>query len=249
MATTSRISHFQCVGKFHDTFGHPQRTEPYINVINVDPKLVPFRISLIKEELGEFEEALENFFFRKSSDEVLVEMADALCDTLYVAYGTGHCLGINLDSVLAELKLSIINSVNLDTKVIYKIIEENPEMLYDNLEDVTTVFELFISAYEENNFNDMKEYLANLIHAVYNYGYKLGFNMDLMFREVHSSNMSKVCITIEEAEESIRRYKLEGRYSNPTVRVKNNYFVVYDASTSKILKNYKWRNPDLAQFI
>jgi predicted HAD superfamily Cof-like phosphohydrolase len=243
------MSHFQCVGKFHDTFGHPQRTEPYINVNEMEPKLVPFRISLIKEELEEFDNALENFVFHGRSDGDLVEMADALCDTLYVAYGTGHCLGINLDSVLAELKLSIINSVNLDTKVIHNIVEENPEMLYDNLEDVTSVFELFISAYEENNFNNMKQYLANLIHDVYNYGYKLGFNMDLMFREVHSSNMSKVCVTIEEAEESIRRYKIEGRYSNPTVRVKNNYYVVYDATTSKILKNYKWRKPDLAQFM
>lgn len=249
MAMTNRIPHSECVGEFHNTYGHPKRTEPYINVNKVEPKLVPFRISLIKEELGEFKNALENFFFQGRTDEDLVEMADALCDTLYVAYGTGHCLGINLDSVLAELKLSIINSVNLDTKVIHNIIKENPEMLYDNLEDVNSWFTLFISAYEENNFNNMKKYLANLIHSVYNYGYKLGFNMDLMFREVHSSNMSKVCVTIEEAEESIRRYKIEGRYSNPSVRVKNNYYVVYDATTSKILKNYKWRKPDLAQFM
>jgi hypothetical protein len=77
----------------------------------------------------------------------------------------------------------------------------------------------------------------------------LGFNMDQMFREVHSSNMTKVCSNIEDVEESIKRYNDEGRYTDPSFRVKNNYYVIYDAKTSKILKNCNWRKPNLEQYM
>ena len=73
--------------------------------------------------------------------------------------------------------------------------------------------------------------------------------MDLMFREVHASNMTKVCINEDDAKDTIRRYIEEGRYLDPQYKKKNSYYVIYDASTSKILKNYKWRKPNLEQFM
>jgi predicted HAD superfamily Cof-like phosphohydrolase len=72
--------------------------------------------------------------------------------------------------------------------------------------------------------------------------------MDNMFREVHRSNMTKVCSTVEDAKESIDFYLREGKYKNPSMRVKGKYFVVYDAETTKILKCHKWETPNLKQF-
>lgn len=60
--------------------------------------LAEFRYSLINEEVGELFEAIEN------SD--MVEIADALTDILYVVYGTGHALGIDLDACFDEVHRS-----------------------------------------------------------------------------------------------------------------------------------------------
>ena len=95
--STKTLTHFECVGEFHDTFGHPLRTEIYRKCFDDEPKLVPFRLSLIDEELNEFKEAY------KQND--LVEMADALCDMIYVINGMGHCLGINLDNLAKMNKI------------------------------------------------------------------------------------------------------------------------------------------------
>lgn len=175
MSLSKQNSHFNFVRKFHRTFGHPCNNcqNDYKNI----HELIPFRISLIKEELKECERVLENLVFGPNiSNEILVEKEDALCDTLYVIYGTGHCLGIDLNAVLTESNLSIINSEELDIKNIHNIISGQPELLYDNLEDINDLLELFISASNQNNFNNMKKYLALLIYTVYNYGYIFTFH-------------------------------------------------------------------------
>ena len=53
------------------------------------------RISLIEEEAREFAEAV------RARD--LPEIVDALCDLLYVTYGSGVALGIDLEPFFAEV--------------------------------------------------------------------------------------------------------------------------------------------------
>ena len=74
------MTHFQLVGEFHDTFGHPQRTQPYVDCFRENPQLLQFRLSLIEEELKEFIEAKTD-----------VDRFDALCDESYVVNGAGQC--------------------------------------------------------------------------------------------------------------------------------------------------------------
>lgn len=239
--TDNKMTHFECVGEFHDTFGHPQKTTSYTTCFVDEPNLVPFRISLMKEELNEFMEAYTN--------KDLVEMADALCDLSYVTNGTGHCLGINLDKNLRDLRLNIDTPYNLDTKVNRNIFSEDPDMISNGFHEIGKMLEEFCVAYDMKVFENMEIYLTKLLYVIYKYGHLLNFNMDKMFREVHDSNMTKVCNNINDAEESISRYKHEARYDEPTYRVKGLYYVVYDAKTSKILKNYKWTMPNLKQFM
>lgn len=234
----NRMNHFQCVAEFHNTYGHPIENK---ELINFDEERVFFRISLMKEELKKLMDARDN--------NNLIEMADALCDLLYVTYGTAHSLGIDIIKVLSELKLSIETPDDLAVKVNRNIIQENPDMIHNGICDVSNMLEQFILESKRNNFGVMKTFLAFLIYSIYSYGHKIGFNMDRMFREVHSSNMTKVCSNIEDVEETIKRYKEEGRYDEPSFRVKNNYYVIYDAKTSKILKNYKWVKPDIEQYM
>jgi predicted HAD superfamily Cof-like phosphohydrolase len=63
------------VAEFHTTFGHPIVASPAIPA----SERAALRISLLKEELEELEEAVKN------ND--LVEVADALCDLQYVLSG------------------------------------------------------------------------------------------------------------------------------------------------------------------
>ena len=69
------------------------------------------RIDLIKEELEELTEAMQ--------DENLLEVADALTDILYVTYGAGHAFGIDLDKCFEEVQNSNMSKLGEDGKPIY----------------------------------------------------------------------------------------------------------------------------------
>jgi len=74
-------------------------------------KIKSLRYDLIKEELDELKEALEN--------QDIKEVADALTDILYVTYGAGHAFGINLDKCFQEVQSSNMSKLGLDGKPIY----------------------------------------------------------------------------------------------------------------------------------
>jgi len=211
------LSHYQLVGIFHDVFGHPLRTEPYLDCFDKDPNIVPFRMSLIREELDEYKQA--------QKENNIIEQADALCDAVYVIHGAGHCLGIKLD--------------NQD-------IQNIPNIMIYNFEEEIKNFEL---CYQNEIFLGMAISLNKLLNMVHSLAKQNGFHkFDEMFREVHRSNMSKVCTNMEDVNMSIAFYKKENRYKNPSYKIKNDYYVIYDAETSKILKNHKWETPNLKQF-
>lgn len=249
--TDSKNSHFQLVGEFHDTFGHPLRTKVYTDCFTEEPKLIPFRVSLIVEELKEFNDAYENKDF--SLNEKLVEMADALCDMSYVINGAGHCLGFNLDDLLKTYRIDIKTPYEYTTckpnKHKVSSLSEYTSQISEFNESMNRFIETINESSQDKNINYLGFALVHMIKLVYELGHSLKFNMDGIFREVHRSNMTKVCSSIEEGCESIKFYKQEGRYQKPSMRQKGSYYVVFDEATSKILKNHKWTKPDIKQFI
>ena len=74
-------------------------------------KINKLRIDLIKEELEELQEAMNN------ND--LLEVADALTDILYVTYGAGHAFGIDLDKCFDEVQNSNMSKLDQEGKPIY----------------------------------------------------------------------------------------------------------------------------------
>jgi len=91
------------VGDFHRAYGLPIRQEP---TAAVGPDQVVLRQALIEEEVRELSEAAE------AGD--LVAVADALADIVYVAYGTAHVYGIDLDAVLDEVHASNMTKLGAD---------------------------------------------------------------------------------------------------------------------------------------
>ena len=238
-STNKLKSHYELVGEFHDVNSHPVRIYPYINCFTDDLKLVPFRIKLMKEELDEFIDA----YAKKD----VVEMADALCDLSYVTNGAGLVLGLNLDQILAELYINIMTPNNLNT-VDMNLCETKKEFIDDYILLLQKTLTTFCSAYEIHNISQMGNALAIMLLNTYDLGHGLNFNMDLMFREVHRSNMTKTCSNVEDAEASVKAYQSDPRYEKPAYKVKGKYFIIFNEADSKILKNYKWEQPNLKQF-
>ena len=101
------MTNFEKVGTFMKTFGQEVKLRPSIS----SAKINKLRLSLIKEEFDE----LENAMNKKD----LVEIADALTDILYVTYGAGHAFGINLDKCFDEVQNSNMSKLDINGKPIY----------------------------------------------------------------------------------------------------------------------------------
>ncbi len=101
------MSNFRKVGTFMKTFGQEVKTKPSFST----EKINKLRIDLIKEELEELTEAMNN--------KDLVELADALTDILYVTYGAGHAFGIDLDKCFEEVQNSNMSKLDENGKPIY----------------------------------------------------------------------------------------------------------------------------------
>ena len=101
------MSNFSKVGTFMKTFGQDVKTKPSFST----DKINKLRIDLIKEELNELTEAMNN--------KDLLEVADALTDILYVTYGAGHAFGIDLDKCFEEVQNSNMSKLDENGKPIY----------------------------------------------------------------------------------------------------------------------------------
>lgn len=99
-------SNFELVGDFmrscdQEVLVSPKLPESFVSDL---------RIKLIKEEVSEFIEALEN--------KDLENVAKELADILYVVYGAGHSFGIDLDKCFIEVHESNMTKLGPDGKVV-----------------------------------------------------------------------------------------------------------------------------------
>ena len=101
------MTNFDKVGNFMKTFGQEVKTKPSFS----SDKINKLRLDLIKEELSELTEAMNN--------KDLLEVADALTDILYVTYGAGHAFGIDLDKCFEEVQNSNMSKLDENGKPIY----------------------------------------------------------------------------------------------------------------------------------
>ena len=101
------MTNFKSVKKFMETFGQEIKEKACFP----DEKITSLRYDLIKEELGELKEAIDQ--------KDIKEVADALTDILYVTYGAGHAFGIDLDKCFEEVQNSNMSKLGSDGKPIY----------------------------------------------------------------------------------------------------------------------------------
>ena len=101
------MSNFSKVGIFMKTFGQEVKNKPSFST----DKINKLRLDLIKEELSELTDAMNN--------KDLLDVADALTDILYFTYGAGHAFGIDLDKCFDEVQNSNMSKLDENGKPIY----------------------------------------------------------------------------------------------------------------------------------
>jgi len=127
------MSNFNKVKTFMKTFGQEVKTKPSFST----DKINKLRYDLIKEELEELKEAMKN--------KDLLEVADALTDILYVAYGAGHAFGIDLDKCFEEVQNSNMSKLDVNGKPIYNEfgkVMKGPKYFKPNLNKLLVLFNL-----------------------------------------------------------------------------------------------------------
>ena len=101
------MTNFQKVKTFMQTFGQEVKLKSSFST----EKINDLRYNLVKEELEELKQAIDN--------KDLLEVADALTDILYVTYGAGHAFGIDLDKCFEEVQNSNMSKLGDNGKPIY----------------------------------------------------------------------------------------------------------------------------------
>ncbi len=218
-------------------------------------KQVELRFSLIKEECDELSTAIK--------EKNKIEIADALCDILYVVAGAKVYLNlpnsvvdekIHTNNLIKHVEISIVNQLEIielamdDQKYLLELNEKNNQIkkLVIELAEITNYVLNFDS---KQNLDDTiisyNEHLDQIIYQVLVISDFMGLDIYKMFRMVHDSNMSKVCNDFETAIKSVDYYKtIEKRYSQPTYKeiIYNgkNYWIIFDEESKKILKSIKY---------
>jgi predicted HAD superfamily Cof-like phosphohydrolase len=131
---------------------------------------------------------------------------------------------------------------NVDTKLVnYRLSLINEEVKELN------------EAIQNKDFIETIDALTDILYVVYGGFSAFGIDADKAFDIVHQSNMSKLCKIEEDAIETVKRYKNEipQRYDSPKYKKANDgiHWVVYNESTMKILKNYKYIPPNFNSLI
>ncbi len=138
-------SNFNLVKDFHKKFQHLTLSSPDIKVFE-NKELLKNRLKLITEEFNELKDAINNNDF--------VEMADALTDMLYVIYGFGHVVGVDLDKCFKLVHESNMTKLcNTEQEAIdtvewyetkgpeyspeYRLMENDKFLVYDSITNKT----------------------------------------------------------------------------------------------------------------
>ena len=245
------MNNFEKVIEFNKSFGLPHYDLEQKTILSDNIKLSNLRVDLCVEEIKELNEAFEEHNF--------IEVIDALTDELYVIYGAASSFGINInkefrnkynviESIIKETNYEIIRKLNvnnretIDKDFFLRNKSDDPK-IYGLLQILNNIADDLVTHKNNKNFLKVKETLVMLLYYTYFMGIELGINLNESFTIVHNSNMSKLCNDEDESKITLEWYNQnDTRYDSPNYRPSddNKYWVIYNESTGKILKNVNY---------
>ena len=101
-------------------------------------------------------------------------------------------------------------------------------------------------AIKENDLVEVADALCDIQYVLSGAVHEFGMSDKFvkLFNEVHRSNMSKACKSIEEAEKTIEHYKVN-KQTDCFYEEKNGMYLVYRTSDRKTLKSVNYSPADL----
>ena len=214
-----------------------QQTYDSVNIESLDNlNLVNLRYNLINEEFNELLDGIK--LYKTDKYNGMREIADALGDLLVVTYGTKLSFGLTHCDENKYL-LYLGNYFNCDINNYYVI------QMVDELTNCVEKLKYYL---EIKNINLISYYLNNIIKLCYDISYMIGINIKYVFDNIHESNMTKLCKSELEAQETVNWYKENDskRYPDPYYELSNDgiHWIVKNKSSGKVLKSINYKEPD-----
>jgi predicted HAD superfamily Cof-like phosphohydrolase len=127
------------------------------------------------------------------------------------------------------------------------VFDTDPKLVSFRMSLITEEVNELNDAVKDKDMVETIDALADIVYVVQGMAAALGIDLDRAFDIVHESNMSKLCRTEADAIETVRIYKEKydngnSPYDTPNYRksADGQYWVVFNESTGKILKSYKY---------
>lgn len=124
------------------------------------------------------------------------------------------------------------------------LFDTNPKLVQYRLDLILEEVQELQVAIKQKDFTEVIDAIGDILYVVYGAATAFGFSADKAFQIIQDSNMSKLCKTEEDAIMTVKLYKeeLPQRYDSPNYRLSEDgiHWVVFNQSTMKILKNYKY---------
>jgi len=128
------------------------------------------------------------------------------------------------------------------------IFVEDPTLVNFRVSLITEEVNELIAAVKDQNMTEVMDALGDISYVVNGMAIALGIDLDKVFDIVHASNMSKLCVSEREAQETVEYYKTQPGFENVTVQYrescKKGFYVIYNVATGKILKSINFRLPN-----
>jgi len=123
---------------------------------------------------------------------------------------------------------------------------ENEELTQFRIELIEEEVNELKEAIKTKNKTEVIDALADILYVVYGAGKTFEIGLNKAFDIVHKSNMTKFCKTEQEANDTVLHYKQlkNSPYDSPEYKKVNDYFVVFNKSSGKILKNINYTPTD-----
>lgn len=141
--------------------------------------------------------------------------------------------------------------VNQNETIQKDLFTKDPELVKYRMSLIMEEVGELQDAVKNHDFTETIDALTDILYVVYGAYTSFGVDADDAFDVVQKSNMSKLCKSEEDAIETVKRYKEEvpERYDSPNYRRSEDgiHWVVYNESTMKILKNYKYTTVDFTK--
>lgn len=163
---------FGQVLEFHQIFGHPIR---FHSVPSADVPEKWLRYELLREEIQEFIDSYR--------DQNRIEIADALGDILYVAYGAALCFGLDTDHPqYFDLDPDFERLLDTEQNILIQCAKYKIDYPEKHLK----------AAFESGEIRRIEVALVTIIETAKGAARLLNIPIDAVVAAIHKSNMSKL---------------------------------------------------------